>query len=247
MDPHLGIVMLGAAAGGFVQGLSGTSFGLVTMAVWAWSLDPVLTGPLIVFGSLVGQILSIGSVRRNLSPRRILPFVVGGLIGIPIGVALLRIIDPLHFKLAVGILLAVWCPAMLFARNLPRIAWGGHVADGAVGLVGGLMGGLGGLTGAAPTLWATLRGWDRHTQRAVFQGFNLVMHAVTIATYFAVGAVSEQALGFFPAVAAAVLVPSFIGVRLYGRFDDAVFRIVILSLLAASGVVLIATTLPKLL
>lgn len=247
MDPHLGIVMLGAAAGGLVQGLSGTSFGLVTMAVWAWSLDPVLTGPLVVFGSLVGQILSIGSIRRSLKLSLVLPFIAGGLVGIPIGVVLLRIIDPLHFKLAVGILLAVWCPAMMFARNLPRIAGGGRIADAAVGLVGGVMGGLGGLTGAAPTLWATLRGWDRHTQRAVFQGFNLTMHAVTMMTYFAVGAVSQQALGFFPAVAAAVLVPSFIGVRLYGRFDDAAFRIVILSLLAASGIVLIATTLPKLL
>lgn len=247
MDPHLGIVMLGAAAGGLVQGLSGTSFGLVTMAVWAWSLDPVLTGPLIVFGSLVGQLLSIGAVRRSLNLRRLTPFVVGGLIGIPVGVALLRVVDPIHFKLAVGILLAVWCPVMLFARNLPHVARGGRRADAAVGLVGGIMGGLGGLTGAAPTLWATLRGWDRHTQRAVFQGFNLVMHAVTMATYFAVGAVSEQALRFLPAVAASVLVPSLVGARLYGRFDDAAFRIVILGLLAASGIVLIATTLPTLL
>ncbi|KQP51826.1 permease [Methylobacterium sp. Leaf399] len=246
MDPQTGIVMLGAAAGGFVQGLSGTSFGLVTMAVWAWSLDPVLTGPLVVFGSLIGQLLSLGAIRRSLDPKRLLPFVAGGILGVPIGVALLQVVDPRHFKLAIGILLAVWCPIMLFARDLPRIAWGGRIADSAVGVVGGIMGGLGGLTGPAPTLWATLRGWDRDTQRGVFQGFNLVMHAVTLTTYVAVDAVPAEAFALFPAVALAVLCPALVGARLYRRFSEETFRTVILSLLTASGFVLIATTLPTL-
>ncbi len=109
VDPLVGVVALGAAAGGFVQGLSGFAFGLVAMAVWAWLLDPVLAGPLVVFGSLVGQLLSAGSIRRGFDPRRVLPFVAGGVLGVPLGVALLRQIDPLAFKLAVGVLLAVWC------------------------------------------------------------------------------------------------------------------------------------------
>ena len=49
----------------------------------------------------------------------------------------------------------VWCPIMLFARDLPRVAWGGKWVDAFVGWIGGIMGGLGGLTGPAPILWAT--------------------------------------------------------------------------------------------
>jgi len=30
-----------------------------------------------------------------------------------------------------------------------------------------------------------LRGWDKDTQRAVFQGFNLSMHTLTLVTYAA--------------------------------------------------------------
>ena len=71
----------------------------------------------------------------------------------PIGVALLQRIDPDAFRLAVGILLVVWCPAMLLARELPRVDRGGRLADAAAGMVGGVMGGPGGLTGPAPTLW----------------------------------------------------------------------------------------------
>jgi len=42
------------------------------------------------------------------------------------------------------------------------------------------MGGLGGLSGPAPSLWAALRGWERDTQRAMIQGFNLAMQALTM-------------------------------------------------------------------
>jgi uncharacterized membrane protein YfcA len=247
VDPLISVVALGAAAGGFVQGLSGFAFGLVAMAVWAWALDPVLAGPLVVFGSLVGQLLSAGSIRRGFDPRRVLPFVAGGVLGVPLGVALLRHIDPLAFKLAVGVLLVVWCPAMLLARDLPRVAGGGRFADAGAGMLGGVMGGLGGLTGPAPTLWATLRGWDRDAQRAVFQVFNLAMHGLTMAAYLATGTVSAEAARLFLVVAPAMLVPTLIGARLYRRFSDAAFRKVVLGLLAASGAILVATTFPKLL
>ena len=43
-----------------------------------------------------------------------------------------------------------------------------------------------------------------------------------------------------------MLVPALVGARLYRRFSDAAFRKVVLGLLAASGAVLIATTVPKL-
>src|SRR5580704_7319669 len=83
-------VVLGAAAAGFVQGLSGFAFGLVASAVWAWVVAPQLAGPMVVFGSLLGQILSIGAVGRSFDLRRVLPFVAAGLLGVPIGVVLLR-------------------------------------------------------------------------------------------------------------------------------------------------------------
>jgi uncharacterized membrane protein YfcA len=247
VDSLIGAVALGAAAGGFVQGLSGFAFGLVALAVWAWALDPVLAGPLVVCGSLLGQLLSVGTLRRGFDARRVLPFIAGGALGVPLGVALLHRIDPDAFKLGVGILLVLWSAAMLLARDLPRIAAGGRWADAAAGLLGGVMGGLGGLTGPAPTLWTVLRGWDRDAQRAVFQAFNLAMQGLTLAAYLATGALSAEAARLCLVVAPAMLVPALLGARLYRRFSDAAFQQVVLALLAASGAVLVATALPRLL
>ncbi len=239
------IVAIGAAIAGFVQGMTGFAFGLVAMAIWAWSLDPTLAAPLVVFGSIVGQLYASRAVLRGTNPWRATPFVIGGVIGVPIGVALLRFIDPATFKTCVGVLLVVWCPIMLFARDLPRIKWGGHWADGAIGWIGGIMGGLGGLTGPAPILWATLRRWDREAQRAVFLVFNLFMHSLTMILYIASGTVTRQAAYLFIVMVPAMVVPSFAGYRLYLRLSEVLFRRVVLGLLTVSGAVLIISSILK--
>src|SRR5690606_4865429 len=132
MENLIVIVLLGAALAGFVQGLSGSNFGLVAMAVWAWLLDPTLTGPLIVCGSLTGQLLAIRSLRQGFNRQLLLPMLAGGLLGVPLGVALLHLLDPTLFRLGVGVLLLVWCPLMLLSRELPRIAWGGRGVNAGV-------------------------------------------------------------------------------------------------------------------
>src|SRR5437763_15048145 len=98
MDLPLAIaVALGVVIGGFVQGLSGFAFGLVALGIWAWTLDPALAGALVVFGSLLGQLLSLGTVRQALDAARIAPFIVGGLLGVPLGVVLLPDVGPTGF------------------------------------------------------------------------------------------------------------------------------------------------------
>ncbi len=176
-----------------------------------------------------------------------MPFILGGVRGVPAGAALLPHIDQTVFKAVVGALLAVWCPTMLCIRALPRIHHGGALADGAVGAIGGIMGGLGGLTGPAPTLWCALRGWDKDAQRAIFQSFNLVMHALTLSVYATSGLITAEARGMFVVIAPAMVIPALIGARLYAGFSDATFRRLILILLLISGLVLLASSVPKLL
>ena len=140
MDSVLLIVALGAVAAGFVQGLSGFGFGMVAMSFWAWTLEPRLAALLAVCGALTGQLVAAATVRRGFDRVRLLPFVLGGLVGIPIGVAVLPRLDMDAFKVILGTLLVLWCPAMLMAKQLPRITRGGRVADALVGMAGGVMG-----------------------------------------------------------------------------------------------------------
>ena len=166
--------------------------------------------------------------------------------GVPVGVWLLPRIDAVAFKAGLGALLVVWCSAMLMARRLPRLRWGGRVADGVSGLLGGVCGGIGGFTGPVPTLWCTLRGLERDVQRSIVQNFNLSMLAVSFAVHAAAGHVTAAMLPLLALVAVCVLVPVLLGARLYVGISDAAFRQLVLALLTASGLALLAGSLPVL-
>src|SRR6185369_2957850 len=111
------IVVVGAALAGFVQGLSGFGFGLTAMSLWAWTLEPQLAAPLAVFGGLTGQVVAAVSVRRGFNPQRLLPFVAGGLAGLPLGIYILPRLDLPLFKGVLGLFLVVVCPMMFFAAR----------------------------------------------------------------------------------------------------------------------------------
>lgn len=240
-------VAVGAVAAGFVQGLSGFGFSLVAMSIWAWTLEPRLAAVLAVFGGLTGQVIAAVSVRRGFDARTLLPFVAGGLVGIPIGVAVLPLLDVHLFKTVLGVLLAVWCPIMLLSRHLPAVTFGGRAANGVVGLIGGAMGGIGGFSGVVPTLWCALRRYERDMQRSIIQNFNLSMLAVTMAAYLVSGTVTPDMLPMFAVVAPAMLIPAVLGGRLYLGISETVFRRIVLTLLTLSGLAMLASALPQLL
>ncbi|MFY9511498.1 MAG: TSUP family transporter, partial [Rubrivivax sp.] len=111
------LIVVGAAGAGFVQGLSGFGFSLVALSFWAWALDPQLAAVLAVFGGLSGQLLAAFTVRRGFDARLVLPFIAGGLLGLPLGLWLLPRVDATMFRAFVGTLLALWCPVMLFSSR----------------------------------------------------------------------------------------------------------------------------------
>ena len=246
MDALTLYVVAGAALAGFVQGLSGFGFSLTAMSLWAWTLEPRLAVALAVFGGLSGQLFSAASVRRGFSLQRLLPFLLGGLAGLPLGLVLLPRLDVPLFKGLLGLLLVVICPLLFFAARLPRLRHGGRVGDGLAGAAGGFMGALGGFTGVVPTLWCTLRGFDKDAQRSVIQNFNLAMLLATFASYLATGIVTSAMLPLFALMVPAVLLPSLLGARLYVGISEAAFRRVLLALLTASGAALLAAALPEL-
>lgn len=245
MTSTIAIVALGAVTAGFVQGLSGFAFGLVAMSFWAWVIDPTLAAVLAVTGAFTGQVIAALSVRRAFDRAALAPFLLGGLAGIPIGVVLLPHLDMVLFKALLGSLLVLWCPAMLVAKDLPRITIGGRSADALVGLFGGILSGFGGFTGTLPTLWCTLRGYERDTQRAVIQNFNLSMLAVTLTSYIVTGLLTREALPMLAIVLPSMLLPTFLGTRLYLGISEGTFRRLVLMLLTASGVTLLGSAVSR--
>ena len=111
MDATLLIVLAGAAAAGFAQGVSGFAFSLVALSIWAWAVEPQMAAPMSVYGALAGQLVALPWVWRGFDLKLLLPLVIGGLLGVPVGAYLLQWIDPDLFKFCLGVFLLIYCPA----------------------------------------------------------------------------------------------------------------------------------------
>jgi len=78
----------------------------------------------------------------------------------------------------------------------------------------------------------------------VFQTFSRVTQALTIAAYLATGIIQTGTAWLFAVIVPAMLIPTLVGARLYRSFTDAGFRRIVLGLLALSGAILVATSVP---
>jgi uncharacterized protein len=116
---------------------------------------------------------------------------------------------------------------------------GGSLADGVVGLLSGVFGGSTGLAGIPVIVWASLRRWSKDEQRAVFQPVVVVVFVMTLIWLGGTGVVTGETLRLFWIGLPAVLIGTWLGLKLYGRLDERGFRLVVLVLLLLSGLTLL--------
>lgn len=247
MDSLYFFVAFGAILAAFVQGLTGFGFGLVAMTFWSWVIDPRLAAVLVVYGSLQGQIINAFNVREGFDVKFLLPFLSGGIAGIPLGVYLLPHLDMLWLKTLLGCLLISWCPLMLINHKLPNLNRRSPILDSAVGFVGGVLGGIGGFTGPANALWTQIRRYPKAQTRALIQHFNLSVLLVTFISYLATGIITPSMWPMILLIAPLMLIPALLGGRVYRGTSEAHFRQWVLVLLTLSGAVMLASSLPNLL
>ncbi len=235
------LVLAGAFAGGFVAGLTGFGTGLTALPIWLLGIAPPLASPLVVICSLVSQFQTLPAIWHAIDRRRCLPFIAGGLAGVPIGAFLLPFVSVQAFRLAIGALLVVYCGFTLAGRLRFEVRGAGRGADALIGFGGGVLGGLAGLSGPLPTIWAGLRGWGKDERRAVFQAFSTAILSFALVAQAAAGLMSAE-LGRLVLVALpGTVIGSFIGRRLYSRLDTAKFEKAVLILLFISGLMLLAS------
>lgn len=244
VDPWVALQIVGGAlVAGYIQGISGFAFGLIATSLWAWTIEPQLVVPTVIFGSFLGQAVSIHSVRQEIRWSRVWPLLAGGLVGVPLGAALLPQLDVTTFRVGVGAVLVVYCSLLLAGARLPALRGAGRVADLAAGLGSGVMGGASALSGPPMTLWCAMRGWSRDEQRASYQTFFIVTHAFTMAMYVGNGVINRHSVQLFWLVGPPILLSAWLGSRGYRRLSDARFTRLLLVLLLASGLSLVSVSL----
>lgn len=235
----LALFLIATFAGALVAGLSGFAFGLIAASIWLFILTPQETATLIIAFGLIVQGYSVWKLRHALDWDKLWPFVIGAAIGVPLGVYVLTWANPAHVRAGVGVFLIAFSLYSLFRPAMKPITAGGKGADAGVGFLNGVLAGITGLAGILVTIWCGLRGWPKDKQRAVFQPVAVAIFIMSALWLGARGAVTAQIGWLFLLGLPALLAGTWLGMKLYGKLDEAMFRKVVLVLLLVSGVALL--------
>ena len=239
------IIAAGAILAGFVSGLAGFGTGLVALGFWLHAVGPLVAAPLVAVASVAAQFQSIGMVRHAIVPARIMPFLLGGIMGLPAGVWLLTLVEAEPFRLAAGVFLVLYS-SVLLSLGRPTFTFGPgpwRLSDGSVGLAGGILGGVAGLSGALPTAWCGLRGWNKDEQRGVYQPYNLTILALVLGAYAIKGLLTNETLFLAATALPGTFLGTWLGKKAYRQLGDLAFRRVVLFLLLVSGLGLVLSAL----
>jgi uncharacterized membrane protein YfcA len=132
----LAVVLAGALAGGFANGLTGFGTGLTALPFWLQVVEPVIAAQLASACGVIGQVATLPTIWHAIDWRRLAPILLAGLAGVPIGIFLLPYVSLGTFKLTVGLVLIAYCSFMLLAAGRIKLIAGRQGAEMAVGLHG---------------------------------------------------------------------------------------------------------------
>jgi uncharacterized membrane protein YfcA len=235
------VIVVGIAA--LASGIAGFAFSAICGAMlFQFRHDTVGVVEIMLICSIANQAFSVWLLRRDIRVPLLLPFLIGGIVGVPVGVWLLLHLNVGTFKAVLGILLMAYAGYMLLRRpiTLPRTSRAG---DAVSGFIGGMAGGFAATPGAPVSIWCGMKGWDKGSQRAVFQPFILVMQFVALGAIAMMHAKGAPSIAIPPIAWACVpagLLGTWWGMALFKRLTDNQFAKAVNVLLIVSGIGLVA-------
>ncbi len=231
------------AASALMSGLSGFGFSAIG-ALCLWLLPPKLGVPLLMTLSSANQLMSLGQLKADLKPLREwwpdgpAPYLAGGLVGVPVGLAILHALPTSTLMAIFGAFLVLYAAYSILKPESAHVEMKANwPISSLVGLMGGVIGGFTAFPGAAVVVWSGLRRLPKSESRAIVQPYIFALQIVSLMmlaiqhpetfnrTYWSL------VLFTLPVVLPCTL----LGVNLYRSLSDINFRRVTFMLLGTSG------------
>lgn len=217
----------------FVQAVTGFGLALVSMPLLVLVLNIQVASPLVALIGGVAELLLLLHYRADLNIRAVTRLVAASLLGIPVGVLLLRRVDVGVITAVLGLLILLYALYALSGLRLPRLA---HQAWGyGFGFVAGVLGGAYNISGPPVIIYGNCRQWPPAEFKSNLQGFFVVSSYTVIAVHALSGNFSPAVWQNFLIALPAILLALFVGLRLDNHLNPERFRRIVLVVLVVLG------------
>lgn len=227
---------------GIVQGCAGFAFALITVPVLMLFIPHVEIPPTVVMLSLVNNILILMGSRSFVRPRMVLPLLVGGFIGLPIGGYILKTVDPVSFKIAVGVI-------VLIASIVMLAGWRRRVRNEAAGLVpigfiSGILSSGTSIAGPPVILFFSNQGIKREVFRANLVAYFMFINIGAVIVFALYGLLNRAVMVRTGTYLLPAIVGSIAGIWLSKFINEKLFGKAVLILVLILAIILVIRNLP---
>ncbi|MGB0723633.1 MAG: sulfite exporter TauE/SafE family protein [Gammaproteobacteria bacterium] len=225
---------------GFVQGLAGFGSGLIAVPLLITVLGLATAVPVFALAMIAITAVNLHDLRAHIDWRPVIPMIGGYVLGTPLGIWFL-LDAPVNALMGVlgGLLIgyALWS---LRGGGSPRWMREWPVALGAAS---GAMGAAFSANGPPVIVHVMAQDWHQHRRKAVLALFFGISTVITSLSHAVAGLVTTAVVFWVVVATPALLLGTFLGIRVYRRFSDHDYRRMAYGLILMIGLGLLVRTL----
>ena len=221
----------------FVQAASGFGLALVSMPLLVGLIGVRTATPLVAMVAITAEIFLLFRYRHALSFTAVKRLSLASILGIPLGVTILREVDGGIITTVLGIIVTGYAVYALSTPHLPLLRQPGWAYG--FGFLGGILSGAYNTSGPPVIIYGTCRRWEPDAFKGNLQAYFLLNSLFTLAAHMISGnftaVVWQNYLWALPGIGVGLVV----GRLLDDRLNSVQFRKVVLALLIILGIRLI--------
>lgn len=233
------VALFAALLAGAVTGLTGFGLALISTPLLLFVYEPRTVVVLTAFFSIFINIAVVWDSWQEARRRLALALLVPAVVGVVLGAELLRIVDPVYIRLAIGVVVVF--SALLLVRDvrLPGAGtrWGPVVAGGASGALSTSTG----LAGPPIVLLLAARRLPKEEFRSTSALYFLFMSFVGVAVLGGRGLIEAAEIPLGAALVPAAIVGKFVGTAFLNKVSESAFRALSLGIVILTGTLGVAT------
>ena len=228
----------------FIAALTRSAFGfgdaMVGMPLLAMAIGLKTATPLVGLMGITASAMILSRHWRDVHIKSVWPLIVYTLVGIPIGILLLKGVYENVMKTVLALVIIIFSLYKLFKPKLFALA-NDRLAC-IFGLASGILGGAYNTNGPPVVIYGTLRRWDPEKFRATLQGYFFPTGALIAIGHCIGGLWTKPVLVNYAISLPVILVAIFLGGRINRRIPKARFDNYVYICLVILGVCLLIST-----
>ncbi len=223
----------------FVRSVSGFGYALLATPLLTFVFDAKSVVVMNVILGITTNVLVLFQTWRYIDARRFGLMSLGAVLGIPLGAYLLSLLDPSVIKLVIAALAVPFSVLLLLGHSNQFKQ--DTLGCGVVGFVSGVLGGSTSLSGPPVVLFLLNQGLVTQRFVGTLAAFFLLEGVISIGAFSSFGMVNADLLIKVAIMLPALVVGSYVGVRVLPRINASLFRKIVPALVSVAAVVIIVS------